>query len=36
MNYPTPKQKPHSFLLHDDHRTDNYFWMHDPKDPNVI
>ena len=33
---PTVAIKPHSMTLHGDTREDNYYWLNDPKNPEVI
>lgn len=36
MTYPIPERKPHKLSLHNHVRTDDYFWMRDRENPEVI
>lgn len=36
MNFPIPKKIPHTLSLHDHERIDNYFWMRERENPEVI
>jgi oligopeptidase B len=36
LNAPAAAKKPHQTILHGDTLIDNYFWLRDPKDKNVI
>ena len=36
MNHPTPKKVAKSLVAHGHERIDNYFWMHDRENPEVI
>lgn len=36
MSFPIPKKIPHSITLHNHERIDDYFWMRDRENPDVI
>lgn len=36
MKFPIPKKAPHTLTLHNHNRIDNYFWMRDRDNPEVI
>ena len=33
---PTCNKQPHSLTIHNDERTDNYYWLNDRENPKVI
>lgn len=36
QNYPQPEKKPHELKIHGDTRIDNYFWLNNRENPEVI